>query len=353
MSKIIKNINKEKLLSSTMEKNSKEKEYLIDKDVYSAEKPIKDMAVTVSDVRNQVMVSYVDTLNNRLMEDFGVFKYNPNILTQNINMKEEFKKIKEELQFSFLVQDMDVFFKCGCDTLIKADKQVLKTTTPQIPNELLYSSKLGSILQQEKFRELFVSSSYLEKNNDDDDKQDYTNLFLLVFQTINIDEKGNVQSEFLPFLKELHKQFNNDIDYLYIIMGYSTNISNNPLVTLFQKIKNINETEDFYYKVMENIFESNQVLPYYLYESYKNYIDKKTFILYKNYKTTSFTDDNKNVTTHYVGPLNLKNSNYIEFNKECKNYNDKQPIKTNKDIVINYTPNSTIIDFFNQLFCLF
>jgi len=73
MSKITKNINKNKLLSSTIEKQSEKKEYLINKETYNIEKPTKDMVVTVSDIRNQSIVSCVDVFNNRLLESFGVF----------------------------------------------------------------------------------------------------------------------------------------------------------------------------------------------------------------------------------------------------------------------------------------
>ena len=73
MKKIIKGFSKSKLLSSTLERQSKKKEYLIDKETYNIEKPTKDMAVTVSDIRNQSIVSCVDVFNNRLLESFGVF----------------------------------------------------------------------------------------------------------------------------------------------------------------------------------------------------------------------------------------------------------------------------------------
>jgi len=73
MSGIIKNINKSKLSISTLKKQSHDREYLIDKESYRAEKPTKNMAVTVSDIRNQSVVSCVDAFNNRLLESFGVF----------------------------------------------------------------------------------------------------------------------------------------------------------------------------------------------------------------------------------------------------------------------------------------
>jgi 7-cyano-7-deazaguanine synthase in queuosine biosynthesis len=71
--RLTKNINRDKLLTMSIEKNSTKKEYLIDKEVYTNEKPIKDMAVTVSDIRNQAMVSCVDVFNKRLLESFGLF----------------------------------------------------------------------------------------------------------------------------------------------------------------------------------------------------------------------------------------------------------------------------------------
>jgi hypothetical protein len=67
--------------------------------------------------------------------------------------------------------------------------------------------------------------------------------------------------------------------------------------------------------------------------------------LYESYENVDFTDNNKSITTYYVGPLNLKKTNYIEFEEECGSYDDKQPIKTNKNIVLDYTINSAIIDF--------